>query len=221
MLALGLPHSLWTKLFLISGILPLVFALPFLVNLKGDTIPLIYSIFVFVYFFQEKLKPFTQRIKLPPLLKFYLIATLLGCITETFVFVSDRSGAIGHQENIFLNFFMSIGWYSIFTGAWVLMIRKYFFSLPQVFFLQGFVGLVIEQQGAVFVSILQNPLGIVWAVYTIPIYGSFVAAAFVLTRDELQLETKKDTGVKYLLFPIFVILLLLLLVFMDELIKRS
>lgn len=84
-------------------------------------------------------------------------------MTESFVFLIDRTAVMGHSGNIILNFFLTMPWYRTFTLAWVIALKKYSWSLKQVFLTQALTGILIEQQGAIFmVDLHRNYLCILY-----------------------------------------------------------
>jgi hypothetical protein len=91
---------------------------------------------------------------------------------------------------------LSVGIYAAWWLTWWGVTRIYRFSTLQVFITTGIYGVFIEQLGKVFLAGLQNfPLGILMWLFVFVAYGSTMALAAWLARDEPL--TGKDVWVKY------------------------
>ncbi|GEM_PF-4409238 len=177
----------------ISGLIPLLFLL------NNDPTLLIYSIFVLVYFLKPLIQPFARRIPFTTLLLFILIF-FLGILSEYFVWLSVRLSGVPTPEinpDLFLHLRGIYLFYIAKSVAWVLVLHLFRFSLPQVFITQGIFGILIEQQGAVLLAALANPLGIIWFPYVALVYGSYVATGFMLVEGRLNEKPKSEHWIKY------------------------
>lgn len=58
---------------------------------------------------------------------------------------------------------------------------------------------MIEQQGAVFLQMITNPLAIIWLFYVAPVYASYVAIGYLFAQDRIDMKSKKDHFLKYIL----------------------
>lgn len=91
-----------------------------------------------------------------------------------------------------------IGVYAAWWLTWWLMLRRYRFTAQQVFITTGLYGMLIEQQGRVFLAGLETlPLGVVLWLFVAVAYGSTMALAFFLVRDSFT--ALLDPWWKYLL----------------------
>ncbi len=92
----------------------------------------------------------------------------------------------------------SIGIYAAWWLTWWLMLRRYRFTAQQVFITTGLYGVLIEQQGRIFLAGLGTfPLGMVLWLFVAVAYGSTMALAFFLVRDSFTAPC--DRWFKYLL----------------------
>ena len=90
----------------------------------------------------------------------------------------------------------ALGVYAAWWLTWWLALRRYRFTAPQVFVTTGLYGVLIEQQGQVFIAGLQAfPLGILMWLFVALAYGSTMALAFFLVRDSFSAE--RDHWLKY------------------------
>jgi hypothetical protein len=92
---------------------------------------------------------------------------------------------------------ISLGVYGAWWLTWWLMLRRYHFTIWQVFITTGMYGVLIEQGGAVFLAGLKAFPGglLVWLLVAVA-YGSTMALAFYLVRD--RFTSTRDHWLKYL-----------------------
>ena len=88
------------------------------------------------------------------------------------------------------------GVYAAWWLTWWLALRFYRFTTQQVFFTTGLYGVLIEQQGKIFIAGLHTmPQGAVLWLYVFGVYGSTMALAFFLVRDSFTVS--RDHWVKF------------------------
>lgn len=203
-------QKIFKILFALSGVLPvLFFILP-----PHDPSLLIYSIFVLIYFSHHQLRPLIQAIKLPALLKFFILAIIFGLLTEALSWTSTLLSNPTNPDftpHLALHLKYLSGFYIVKALAWVIILRFFKFSLKQVFITAGIFGIAIEQQGAILLTGLASfPLGIIWWIYTGPIYACVISIAYLLTESELHRPNLVDRRFKYpvALLTIFLVIVI-------------
>lgn len=184
-------------LFALSGLLPLLF----LLGSPPDPTLLIYSLFVLVYFFRESLVKPINRLPGSVTAKFVLLVLLTGTLAETFAWTGEylaRSSvpALLHPQLI-PDLILGYGVYLAFAISWLVLLRFFRFSLGQVFLTQGFLGILMEQGGSLFIQTFTNPLVLLWWPYILLVFGPMVGLAYILVGKELNSRAKRDRRLKY------------------------
>jgi hypothetical protein len=91
---------------------------------------------------------------------------------------------------------ISVGVYSAWWLAWWLILHRYRFTALQVFITTGLYGILIEQQGKIFLAGLAAfPLGIALWLFVAVAYGSTMALAFCLAGA--RFTALNESKVKY------------------------
>jgi hypothetical protein len=181
----------------ISGVLPLFGIIddPLQVN------HLIYTLFVLVYFMRGQFARLIDRLPFPPLLIFAIVCFSGGLLSETLVWISNTAAEMegfGFYDAYPAHITHYIGFYTVVAAAWALTLRRWSFTIAQVFFTAGVFGILIEQRGVIFLSFFQNPLlGLLNWLYVLPIYGSYPALAYALIVHRRWPIPKRDTRWKY------------------------
>lgn len=179
-----------------SGLIPLLFLLPS----PADPILLIYSLFVCVYFNRAPLQRLVGTLPGTPALKFFVLALSFSLLSESFVWYSNtHSGDMQDTQADLLDHLASFFlFYLVIIVAWMVTLRRYDFTIQQVFFTQGSWGIVFEQQGAIFITgLLSLPLGLLLWIYVLPVYGSTTALAYTLTVPQFERLSRPDRRRKY------------------------
>jgi hypothetical protein len=165
-----------------SRLAKIVFALSGIIALPFAIVPnplTLYPIFVLVYFFREKIN-FSA--------KFWFPYVMLICLSLEFLawlgsFIEQNPEPALFHPQLIPDLLLGIGFYSGWVLAWWLILRRWSFSILEVFVLQGLYGVVVEQDGAILLlGISQFPLGMVFWVYVFLVYGSTMALAFLPFR---------------------------------------
>ncbi len=90
----------------------------------------------------------------------------------------------------------SVGVYGAWWLTWWLVLRRYRFTTLQVFLTTGLYGVILEQQGTIFLAGLAGmPAGLILWTFVAIAYGSTMGLAFFLVRDSFTVA--RDTGWKY------------------------
>lgn len=93
---------------------------------------------------------------------------------------------------------ISFGVYIAWWLMWWLMLRRYHFTAKEIFITTGLYGVLMEQNGKIFLAGLSMfPLGIVLWLLVFIAYGSTMALAFFLVRDSFT--ATRQAWTKYLL----------------------
>lgn len=194
-------------LFLISGFLPLisVFGKPI------DSTLWIYSVFVLLYFLGPKITLFLKRIPLNFYFKFFLIVIIAGFLVEFFAWLGEyfscNKKPILFHPQLFYDLLIGIGFYGGWALAWLIVLRKYNFTLKQVFITLGLYGVFIEQQGAVFFQgLMSMPLGLYLWFYVFIVYASAGGIFYTLAKNSIPFVNQADEKRKY----VFVLILMLI-----------
>jgi hypothetical protein len=171
----------WTVLFALSGGLALVGSI-------SSPVIFPYALFVLVY-----LRGWRLPMVGPPawrLLVSILLCTFVlefGAWLDNFIRNSPEP-ALFHPQLI-PDLIISVGVYSAWWLTWWFVLRRYRFTTRQVFITTGLYGVLIEQEGKVFIAGLQTlPLGIIYWLFVFIVYGSTMALAYFLVRDSFHAQ---------------------------------
>lgn len=192
-------------LFVLGGIVPLLG----LLSPKPFTTLLIYSLFVLIYLFRHQLRPFIRNLPFKASIKLVLLILLSSWLMEALAWLTnflakESNPALFHPQlipNLLLATGAYIGW-AIVLGF---LLKKYAFSLKEVFILFGLYGVIFEQNGAILLQgLLAFPLGILFWLLIFIIYGSTAGSAYTLVEDEFINQNQKGGWLKYILALILV-----------------
>ncbi len=132
-----------------------------------------------------------------------LLSTLLSTLILEFSawlneFVKNPPQPALFHPQLFPDLLISLGFYAGWWLTWWLVLRRYRFTAVQVFITTGLYGVLIEQQGKIFLAGWQTlPTGIILWLFVLVVYGSTMALAFWLVRDAFT--ATRDHRVKYVL----------------------
>jgi hypothetical protein len=180
----------WQIAFVGSGALVLLASI-------NSPVLLPYPLFVLAY-----LRGWRLPIKGVPALRL-LISVLLSTFVLEFGAWLDNfmrnnpEPALFHPQLI-PDLIIGVGVYSAWWLTWWLALRRYQFTVRQVFITTGLYGVLIEQQGKVFIAGLQAlPLGLLFWLFVFTAYGSTMALAYFLVHESFTAQ--QDRWHKYLL----------------------
>jgi hypothetical protein len=164
----------------ISALLPL----PGLLSSPPDTMLPIYSLFVVAVFARRPIEAAAVRLRLTRPLAFGLVILASGLLTETLAWTSsylvgDLEPALLHPQLVY-DLLLSPVVYGGWALAWPLLMRRWNFTLAEVFAVQGVYGILLEQQGAVLRQGLASlPWGVILWAYVFLVYGSAIGMAYL------------------------------------------
>lgn len=168
-----------TILFAISGVLVLLASI-------GSPVLLPYPLLVVVVLRGWRLPRFASP---APRLA---VTTALACLVlETGAwydnFKRDAAEPALFHPQLLPDLIISVGVYSAWWLVWWRMLRTFRFSIAQVFLATGLYGVLIEQQGKIFLTGLSMmPAGLLLWLFVFTAYGSTMALAVFLVRDDLE-----------------------------------
>jgi len=175
-------------LFAVSGVMGL------LASLQAPVL-LPYPIFVLAVLQNWKL-PLNGSLGFRLLISTLLCTLLLETSAWFDNFIRNNPEPALFHPQLIPDLIISIGVYTAWWLAWWMLLKRYQFTPLQIFLTTGVYGIVLEQQGAVFLAGLATmPLGIVLWLFVTIAYGSTMALAVFLIRDSVSAE--RDTRWKY------------------------
>lgn len=176
------------RLFALSGVLVL------LVCINSPAL-LPYPLFVLTY-----LRGWRLPVKGVPWQRLLLATALCTLVLEASSWLdnfirNDPAPALFNPQLI-PDLILGVGVYAAWWLTWGLVLRRFHFTARQVFLTTGLYGILIEQQGKIFLAGLSAmPVGLILWAYVALAYGSTMALAFFLVRDSFTAE--RDTRWKY------------------------
>lgn len=185
-------------LFIVSGIIPLLS----LCGTPPDTMLLIYTIFVAARVLRGRGQASGPGLGRRVWLRYLLAMVLVGFLTEFLAWASNYLGraeepALLHPQLLY-DLVLSPGIYAAWAVGWILLARRWRYSLAEVFLLQGVYGVFVEQQGAI---LLQGwrvlPLGLILWLYVFVVYGSAAGIGYLPYENDLHTSRSKDSHWKY------------------------
>lgn len=178
-------------LFLFSGLIPLLG----LLSRPPTTALLVYTLFVAASFLRPQITRAAERLPGPPAFHLVLFFLLAGCLTETLAWLNNylavaREPALFHPQ-LFADLVLGIGFYGGWAAAWLLVLRRFRFTLAETFLVTGIQGIFFEQLGAVFIMMvavfLANPLqSVLFGLYVCAVHGSAVGLALLPVLHRLD-----------------------------------
>ncbi len=176
----------------LSALLPL----PGLLAAPHDTILPIYTLFVGAVFLRRPFEAAEARIRLRRGLAFGLLVLASGVLTETLAWLSNYLSrapepALLHPQLAY-DLLLSPVVYGGWALAWPLLMRRWRFSLAEVFVIQGLYGILLEQEGAIFrQGLAAMPWGLVLWVYVFLVYGSAIGLAYLPFEHQYASEDRR------------------------------
>lgn len=162
---------------------------------------LMYSLFVLVMVFRQPLSNLVAKIALSDNWKFIILTALAGYILETLAWINNfaqknPNPTLLHPQLI-PNLILSTGLYAPWAITWLLLFKKYRFSLWQVIITQGLYGVLLEQRGAVLLQgLLTMPLGLLFWAYVFISYGFTIGSVYALFEGKLS-QGQSNSWLKY------------------------
>jgi hypothetical protein len=176
----------------LSALLPL----PGLLAAPHDTMLPIYTLFVAAVFLRRPLEAAAARVRLPRGLAFGLLVLASGLLTETLAWLSSyltraAEPALLHPQLAY-DLLLSPVVYGGWALAWPLLMRRWRFSLAEVFVIQGLYGILLEQEGAILrQGLAAMPWGLVLWAYVFLVYGAAIGLAYLPFEREYAREDRR------------------------------
>ena len=129
-------------------------------------------------------------------IRFWLSVVGAGAITECLAWTDNflkcaEAPGLMHPQ-LLPDLIHGVGFYSTWAIAWLWLLRRYRFTLRQIFVTQGIYGILIEQNGQIFLAgLAMMPVGLVFWLYVFLVYGSTIGIPY--NRYESSL-LRDDTG---------------------------
>ena len=178
----------WKTLFALSGALVLLVCI-------GSPVLLPYPLLVWAY-----LRGWRLLVSGAPWWRLLLATLLCTLVLESSAWLdnyirNNPEPALFHPQLI-PDLIFGIGVYAAWWLTWWLVLRRYRFTTLQVFLTTGLYGIIIEQQGKIFLTGLAAlPAGLLLWLFVAVAYGSTMALATFLVRDSFTAE--RDSRWKY------------------------
>ena len=185
-------------LFIASGVIPFLS----LCGAPPDTMLLIYSVFVIAWVVRGRAQAPGSGPRQRVSLRYLLSMVLVGFLTEIFAWTSNYLGraeepALLHPQLLY-DLVLSPGIYAAWAVGWILLTKRWRFSVAETFLLQGVYGVFVEQQGAILLQGLRAlPLGVVLWLYVFVVYGSAAGIAYLPYENDLHTSGSKASNWKY------------------------
>jgi hypothetical protein len=191
----------WQRILLgISGAIPV---LGFVTSHNATL--LIFTLFVVALLGRQFVAAAFARVRLPAGVKFVLAIIVSGWLTECFAWLGsylnhDKNPALFHPQLI-PDLILAIGFYGGWAVAWLLVLRRWQFTLGQVFVTTGIFGIFVEQNGAVAAVILASlaiPVqAALLALYVFAVYGAIMGLPYLLAGQSLPGAGERTGWLKY------------------------
>ncbi len=170
------------RLFHLSGLLPLI-TIPWL----GMTW-LIYTALAVLHRFRGRIWGLYGR---EGLAKYLAVGMASAYITEVLAIIDNldkppAERALFHPDPL-IDLYLALAYYFPFILYWGLTVRRYDYSWRDVFLIGGAAGILMEQSGAIFLSM--NPFA--W-LYVLLVYGSYKALPVLLAEDCLRGKRRRE-----------------------------
>jgi hypothetical protein len=204
-----------------SILLFLTALIPVLAIFGGTSVLLIYTLFVVILLFLRRpLSRAAVAIPLPLPVKFIALTILCGWIVELGAWYENYgrrapNPALLHPQLI-PDLILAIGLYGGGALAWLLVLRRWRFSLLEMFLTVGLLGIFVEQTGAALVAIAQslfvNSLASLFlAGFVFVVYGPVIAIPYMLLEPQFAGRAVRSGWLKFpavaLLMMIFAVTL--------------
>ncbi len=172
------------RLFHLSGLLPLL-TVPWL-----GTTWLIYTALAVLHRFRERIWRLYGRERLA---KYLAVGMTSAYLTEILAIIDNLKRPPGERALLhpdpLIDLYLAFAYYLPFVLYWGLAVRRYDYSWREVFLIGGATGILMEQSGAVFLSM--NPLA--W-LYVLLVYGSYKAIPVLVAEDCLKERERRELG---------------------------
>ena len=173
------------RLFHLSGLVPLL-TVPWL-----GTTWLIFTVLTALHRFRERVWRLYGRSG--SLAKYLAVGMASAYLTEVLAVIDNLKRPPGERALLhpdpLTDLYLAFAYYLPFVLYWGLVVRRYDYSWREVFLIGGATGILMEQSGAVFLSM--NPLA--W-LYVLLVYGSYKAIPVLVAEDCLKSRERRGLG---------------------------
>ncbi len=173
------------RLFHLSGLVPLL-TVPWL-----GTTWLIFTVLTALHRFRERVWRLYGRSG--SLAKYLAVGMASPYLTEVLAVIDNLKRPPGERALLhpdpLTDLYLAFAYYLPFVLYWGLVVRRYDYSWREVFLIGGATGILMEQSGAVFLSM--NPLA--W-LYVLLVYGSYKAIPVLVAEDCLKSRERRGLG---------------------------
>ena len=199
-------------LLVLSGLIPLLG----LVGKPPDPQLCIYTAFVVVVLLRRQFEALVGRLPGSAALHLVVMFVLSGSFAEILAWMNSYFRAAEHpallHPQLIPDLILGFGLYGGWAVAWLIAFRWFQFNLLEVFLATGFLGIVLEQLGAVFQAMMRaltvNPLqSLAMGAYLLTVYGSVAGLALAPLVNRLDSPEKHRSWVR---FPVVIALLVVL-----------
>jgi len=192
----------------LSALIPLLA----LFSKPPGTALLIYTLFVLGVLLRKPITALADRLTGRPEPYLFLTFLVSGSLTELFAWLNNyleaaAQPALFHPQ-LGADLIVGFGFYGGWAFAWIIVLRRYRFTLREVFLVTGIQGIFFEQLGAVFLMMVKlfatNPLlSLVFGLYVCAVHGSAAALAVLPWLQRFDTPTSRH----WARFPIVIALM--------------
>lgn len=177
-----------------------------LIGISDSPMLLIFPMWIITYLLKGFFIKITNKVR--PELLFFASALTAGLLTESLAIW--QNSALPPEQRILispdplLDLFYGLFWYAFISATWVMLLRKYKYSAWDIFFLCGAYGILTEESGGVFLSMLFEPItGQLYALYVMFVYAIFILIGYMFTKENWR---HQDTPV-WKKYPLAILLI--------------
>jgi hypothetical protein len=174
---------------------------------------LIYTLFVLAVLLRKPLTALIDRIGGRPEALLCVTFLISGSLTELFAWLNNYLAAAPRptlfHPQLLADLIVGFGFYGGWAFAWIVVLRRYRFTLAEVFLVTGLQGIFFEQLGAVFILMVQslaaNPLlSLIFGVYVCAVHGSAAGLAVLPALHHFDAPERSRRWVR---FPLVIALM--------------
>lgn len=187
----------------------------FLTVFQQDTTLLVYTFFVAIFLASQRTANQESKLKSSPKIRFVFSVFLCGWLAEICAWTTNYLSANPNpallSPQLSSDLILAIGYYGGWAIAWLIVTHWFSFTLHSVFLVTGIMGIFVEENGSVALSIVSNigsdPLGsVLLAISVFAVYGSILGASYLLAGNFWKHDGRQNL-VKY---PLVIVLMVVL-----------
>lgn len=178
-------------LFLFGGIVIFVIS-----GIQEQFMFMLFAFFLLAVGLQKPLQKLAHLMPLADAKRFFLLGIATGVLTEILAIWNNlhlppEQKALFHPDPG-INIVLGLIYYAVWIIVWLLILKRYRFTLRQVFGTAGLFGMMVEQGGAVLLSF--NPA--MW-LYAFLVHGSIIAIPYLLVKPRFPNAIEHSGWRKY------------------------